>query len=164
MAEIVALGASVVAFIQLTDRVLQLAKYYIGAVKDCPSDIRTILVEVSTLKAVLETLDLLLKNTTRLEPRMLAQLAGENGPIEGCRRSLTDLERLLPADAKASRGKRQKILSAAGHLAWPLKETNAKKLLDNISRYKASISFAITYDSMYVHSEFAGRCARLTIS
>lgn len=148
MAEIAGLGAGIIAFIQLADRVICLAKYYIEAVHDCPGDIRVMLVEISSLKAVLENLDFLLKNELALAPDVLAQLANDNGPIEACRESMSKLERLLPSDIRAVHGKRQKILTAAQHLAWPLRENSAKKLLDDISRYKASIAFALTCDSV----------------
>ncbi|KAI1880907.1 hypothetical protein JX265_001147 [Neoarthrinium moseri] len=149
MAEAVAFGASVVAFLQLTDRVVDIAKYYIEAIKDCPADIRAILVEVSLLKAVLQSLSFILESREKDGggPSFLGNLAGEHGPVEMCRKALAALEKLLPADFHAVQGKRQKIRSAATHLAWPLRESSAKKLLETISRYRASISFALTYDA-----------------
>lgn len=147
MAEAVALWASVVAFIQLADRLIHTTKYYIEAIKDCPADIRTILVEVSSLKALLQTLDFFLANDIGPGTYLLGQLVGEHGPIEGCRKSLSDLERLLPRDFKTVAGKRRKILNVAEHLAWPLRQTSARKLLDNISRHKATIAFALTHDA-----------------
>jgi hypothetical protein len=147
MAEAVALSASIITFIQLADRVISIAKYYIEAIRDYPRDIRVILVEISSLKAIIENLSFLLQSHSGLEPHMLSQLAGENGPIPECQKSLAKLERLLPSDIRAEQGKRQKMLAAAEHLAWPLKENSAKKLIDEISRYKASITFALTLDS-----------------
>jgi len=146
MAEALALGAGVVAFIQLTDRVIHLAKYFIEAIRDCPRDIRTILVEVSSLKAVLENLDFLLKTDSGPEPQMLEQLH-RNGLMAECKNSLAKLERLLPSDIKTVNGRRQKIMTAVEHLKWPLRENTARKLIDEISRYKASIAFALTFDS-----------------
>lgn len=147
MAEVIALGASIIAFLQLTDRVIGLTKYYIEALNDCPGDIRTILVEISSLKAILESLDFLLRNNSGPEPHLMQQLAGDHGPIEECRKSVAELERLLPTHIRSVHGKRQKVLAAAEHIAWPLRENSVKKLVDNISRYKASIAFALTYDS-----------------
>lgn len=144
MAEI----GGIIAFIQLADRVIYLAKYYLEAVHDCPSDIRAILVEISSLKAILENLDFFLKYELVIAPDVFAQLASENGPIEACRQALSNLERLLPSNIKTVHGKRQKIIAAAQHLAWPLKENSAKKLLDDISRYKASITFSLTCNSV----------------
>jgi hypothetical protein len=148
MAEALALGASLATFIQLADRVVYLARYYIEGIRDCPADIRATLVETSSLKAVLETLGFLLKNDTGHErAHLLLQLAGEHGPIEACRQSLVALEKLLPSDFKTVRGKRQKILTAAQHLAWPLKQASAKRLIEDMSRYKATIAFALAHDT-----------------
>lgn len=147
MAEAIALGASVIAFIQLADRVIHLTKYYIEAIRDCPQGIRAILVEISSLRAILENLDFLLKNDSGPESHMLDQLSGEQGLIAECEKSLAKLERLLPSNIRAAGSKRQKILTAADHLQWPFRENTAKKLIDDISRYKASIAFALTFDS-----------------
>ncbi|KAI0162500.1 hypothetical protein BJ166DRAFT_269771 [Pestalotiopsis sp. NC0098] len=150
MAEVVAFGASVVAFIQLADRVVEITKYYIEAIKDCPSDLKAILVEVSLLRAVLHSLEFVLQanKDDSTGSTFLGHLAGADGPIEMCRKALVALEKLLPSDFHAAQGKRQKVRSAAAHLAWPLRESSAKKLLDTLSRYRASITFAITCDVM----------------
>jgi hypothetical protein len=59
---VVAFGASVVAFIQLADRVISLAKEYLEALKDSPAAIRAIFVQVSALRAVLQSLDFLTRS------------------------------------------------------------------------------------------------------
>jgi len=147
MAEAIALGASVIAFIQLADRVIDISKYYIEAIHDCPRDIRAILIEVSSLKAIFENLDFLLKLDATPEPILLRQLSGDDGLIEGCRKSLSDLEILLPSGVRTARGKRRKIIAASQHLAWLLRETTARKLMGDISRYKANIALALTFDT-----------------
>ncbi|UNI16489.1 hypothetical protein JDV02_002920 [Purpureocillium takamizusanense] len=148
MAEVVALASSIIAIIQLADRVISVTKHCLGSIRDCPSDIRAILVEISSLKAVLESLSFFLDGSNAgPEPPLIRHLTGEHGPIEGCRSSIRELEGLLPSDMRTVRGKRQKVLTAVEHLAWPLREKSARKLIDNISRYKASIVFAVTYDS-----------------
>ena len=54
--------------------------------------------------------------------------------IEGCRRCISDLERLLGLDADpAADGKRRMIQATLGRLAWPLKESEARKLLRELS-------------------------------
>jgi hypothetical protein len=57
--ETVAVVASIVAIIQISDQVINACKFYIQATSDTPSDLRAILVEVSTLKFVLETVHFL---------------------------------------------------------------------------------------------------------
>lgn len=146
MAEVVAAIASVIALVQLAERVLKLAKVCLDAIEDCPRDIRVILVEVSTLKALLENVQYLLENGSSSEI-LVKHLCGERGPISECRRLLTDLEVLLPSDAKStSNNKRQKLQDVASRLAWPLKENKARKLLQDIANQKGTITLALTSD------------------
>lgn len=151
MAETIAVGASVIAIIQIADRIIGLCKFYIETARDAPSDLRIILIETSALKTILENLNFL---TACDGPDSTAarRISGADGPIEGCCRTVTELERLFPSDSGRTRGrkgsKRGMLNSALTALAWPLKESKARKLLDEMMRYKATISLALTTNSM----------------
>ena len=151
MAETIAVGASVVAIIQIADRISGLCKFYIETVRDAPSDLRVILVETSALKTILENLNFL---TACDGPDSTAarRTSGADGPIEGCFRTVTELEKLFPSDSVRTRGrkspKKRKLDSVLRALAWPLKESKARKLLDEMMRYKTTISLALTTTSM----------------
>ena len=151
MAEVLGIGASVIAIIQITDRIVGLCKHYITTVKDAPSDLRFILLETSALKNIFENLDFLTGCDCGVS-NIVSGLAGVDGPIEGCLKSVTQLEKLFPSDrmqdARKNRSKKQKVKATLAALAWPLKETKARKLLDEISRYKTTITLAITTESM----------------
>ena len=151
MAEVVAIGASVIAIIQITDRIVGLCKQYITTVQDAPSDLRLILLETSALKAIFENLSFLTACDSGLS-NIVSVLAGVDGPIEGCLKSVSQLERLFPSDwmqhTGQDRSKKQKVKTTIAALAWPLKETRARKLLDEISRYKTTITLAVTTESM----------------
>ena len=151
MAEAVAAVASVIAIIQITDRVVGLCKFYIETVKDVASDLRLILLEVSTLKTVLENLNFLNEHNRGVS-HAVSTLSGKDGAIEGCLRSIAELEKLFPSDWKSTAGryksKKQRVKATWAALVWPLKEKKAKKLLDEIMRYKTTITLAITTDSM----------------
>lgn len=155
MAELVAFGASVIAFIQLADRVVSLSKFYLEALDDCPHDIKTILVEITSLKALLETLNFLIgaKPDADNSSSLLARLASQDGPIEGCRQAVELLEKELPPQVRAPAQKRQKTQDMLRLLAWPLRQSKATKLLAEISRYKESIALAITTDTSLVHPQ-----------
>ena len=150
MAELVAFGASIIAFVQLADRVINLSKFYLECLQDCPHEIRVILVEISSLKAILQSLSFLIgtSGSACKLPDLLQQLSGQDGPVEGCREAIASLEQLLPPDVKPTARKRRKLEVAVSQLAWPLKQSKARKLLDEIMRYKASISFALTSETM----------------
>ena len=149
--EVIAVGASVIAIIQITDRIIGLCKFYIETAGDAPSDLRLILVETSMLKTIFENLQFLTACSSETSATV-HRLAAKDGPIEGCWRSISELEKLFPSDCVQgtgqSRGKKRKMKAAWAAMAWPLKESKAKKLMDEITRYKMTISLALTAESM----------------
>ena len=151
MAEVVAAASSVIAIIQITDRIVGLCKFYIETVKDVASDLRLMLLEVSTLKTIFESLDFLMAHNCGVSTAV-STLSGKDGAIEGCRRSITELEKLFPSDRKQTAGqntsKKQRVKATWAALAWPLKENKARKLLDEIMRNKTTITLAITTDAV----------------
>ena len=155
--EAVAVSASIIAIIQISDRVINCCRFFIQATSDTPSDLRAILVEISTLKCVLETLQFL-ESCEHASPALWAQLSGHDGPIEECKRSIMDLEKLFPAGrdptGRSRSGskdrKREVIQKALASLAWPLKAGRAKELLQKIIQQKSLMSLALTAESRYV--------------
>lgn len=151
MAEAIAIGASVIAIIQITERIIGLCKLYIETVRDAPSDLRVMLLEASTLKTIFENLNYLNACSSEVSSTV-STLFGGDGPIEGCRYSITELEKLFPLDYIQSMGqnrsKKRRVKATLTALAWPLKENKAKKLLDEIARYKKTIILALTTESM----------------
>jgi hypothetical protein len=144
MADPLSIGASVVAFIQLADSVIRLCNDYIQAIKDTPKDMQMIIGEVTSLKAILESfraVDLHV-NTVTLIPSLFETM----GPVEACRRCLLTLQSLLPKEnPEDSKGRPRKIIA---DLAWPLKQSKARKLLAEISGHKSTLLLAITGDMM----------------
>lgn len=151
MAEVLAVGAAVIAIIQITDRIIGLCKFYIEAERGIPSSLHSILVEISMLKAIFENLDFLRTCNSGISSTM-STLYGQDGPVEGCRRSITKLEKLFPSDCVQNEGqpasKKRRVMASLSELAWPLKENKAKKLLDEIKGHKSSITLALTTESM----------------
>ena len=150
MTEPLALGASVIAIIQIADRVIRLCKFYIETALDAPSDLRAILIETSTIKTILENLQFLISCSNGLSTT-LDSLSGADGPIEGCRSVITKMEGLFPPDCaqgpRGSRSKRRKVKTTLTALAWPLKENKARKFLDEMIQYKTTINLALTTES-----------------
>ena len=151
MAEVLGFVASVIAVIQLTESVITASKHFLDNLQDCPHDVRVILVEVSTLKALLESLKVLAEADharTDSSTSLLQQLDGPNGTLEACRKSVSELEKLLPTTIKKQHGKRRRVVAAAAEsLAWPLKQARAQRLLQEIQQYKMSITVALTSES-----------------
>lgn len=140
-----------IAIIQIADRIIGLCKFYIETARDAPSDLRVLLIEISALKTILENLNFL---TACDGPDSTAarRTSGADGPIEGCFRTVTELEKLFPSDLVRTRGrkssKKKTLNSVLTALAWPLKESKARKLLDEMTRYKTTINLALTTNSM----------------
>ena len=85
--------------------------------------------------------------------KILSSLAGKDGPIEGCESSMTALELLFPRDTLHMQGqqgskKKRKLTVALATLAWPFKEKKAKKLLEEISQHKSTISLVLATESL----------------
>ena len=146
---------SIIAIIQITDRVIGLCKFYIESLRDVPSSLRAMLLEISSLRTICENLDFLL--TCESTPSSAVKmLFAKDGPIEGCQNAVSALEALLPSDLMRPPvrplSKKRKMANALETLAWPLKESKAKKNLEEIARYKETLSLAITAESRYVVS------------
>ncbi|KAK3689399.1 hypothetical protein B0T22DRAFT_513785 [Podospora appendiculata] len=139
MAEAIALAASVTAIVQIADRVIGVCKHYIRTARDAPSDLRTILVETSTLKTYQTDVS-----------ASVGKLVGDSGPIQLCLQAMAELESLLSSSETASarpsqtRTKRQRVKETITALAWPLKEFRARKLLEDVTRCKETVTLALS--------------------
>jgi len=140
---------TVLAVIQMADRIVALCKHYVDALRDAPADLRSILVEISMLKTIFETLSFLMSTTG--DSSILVGLASEDSPIQHCHELMRELDDLLSSgEAHTARpiSKKQKLKATIRHLAWPLKETKAQKLMEKIVKCKTTISLALTTQSM----------------
>lgn len=155
MAEAVALGASIIAICQIADRLIGLCKFYIETVKDAPSDLRKILVELSALKTIFQDLEFLKRCDSKLSA-VLESMAGSDGSIGACRQAVADMEKLFPQDSvnthgsagRASKKKKVSYMVTLTELAWPLKASKAMKLLQDILTHKTTITLALTANSL----------------
>ncbi|KAI3532124.1 hypothetical protein CSPX01_13657 [Colletotrichum filicis] len=152
MAEAFGLAASVFATIQIADRVVSICKHYIKTVRDAPSDLRTILVECSSVGAVLQSVKFLLEFEETYSALRKA-LDGDAGPVAECHGAIEQLEKLIASAQNQVQGpsdsKRRRFQVTLRSLAWPLKETKARKLLQDVARCKNTISLALTTKSSH---------------
>ena len=149
----VSLTASIIAFIQIADRVIDSCKSYLEAVRDAPADLRLILNETSILRMTLDNVRFLV-SCGHTSPS-LNSLGAQDGLIADCCKTIKELEGLFPSNSQAlilgaSSGhpsKRQKVKASVATLAWPLKENKAKKLLGQLAQYKVTINLVFTTES-----------------
>jgi hypothetical protein len=139
----VSLTASVIAMIGLAKEIITVCTNYIQHVKDAPKDLRSILIEVGSVKCVLETLRL----CPELLPLFQANDSGE-GPLDGCDQALKHLSKLILGEKTTSKKrKKSKLAVTFAELAWPLKEAKARKTLEELGRHKAAIILILTTDA-----------------
>lgn len=143
--------SGVIAIIQISTGIVSVCLDYVRDVKDAPSDLRKIMLEVAAVKGIFEALSLLLAPTEGDHSGSSQQKDNERSysflrdPIARCARELKALDALFPkAESRSSDGKRRKCIVSLSSLAWPLKSHRAKKHLDDISQYKATINLALT--------------------
>ena len=160
MAEI-GIAASIVAVIQVSSQVAKICRLYIEKVKDAPSDLRKIYLEISTLKTVFEHIEFLASHPSGDNDdatTILSILSGPDSPINASQVAVDELESLFPshlAQGFESDGKsKRKVKATLTTLAWPLKEKKAKKLLDEISRCKDTLALVLTSENTSVGAYF----------
>ena len=169
MAEVLGVVASIIAVVQAAEAIIKVCKGYIEGVQDYPSDLRRVLLEVSTLKDIFANLEFLNDNDGAGTSPILTRLGGPDGPIEGCLRVITQLQNALPADFRivdtsqtgsstsqisksdanfnpnmhpAKRRRLSKL--SMTRLAWPLVKNKAQTLLAEAAQYKATITMAFS--------------------
>jgi hypothetical protein len=144
MADPLSIGASVLAFVGLAERVIRAVHVCVEAVKDCPHDLQMMLCELSSMKAVFQSL------TAADDPdfastSLVRALFDKTGPVAACQRCLLGLEALLPK-VEQDRPVVQRHRITLAELAWPLKQSKARKLLAEISHHKATLLLAVSGD------------------
>lgn len=142
-------AASVIAVVQIADRIIDMCKTYITGVKDAPADLRAILIEVGSVKCVLEVIELL---DTSCGGESLVHgveiLEKLRGPLEGCKEALDSLETLFPTQSAGTvKGKKKRLALSLTTLAWPFKRDKALKLLEEIGRHKSTIALGLTTET-----------------
>lgn len=147
--DLLSIGASIIAVIQAADRITQLCRYYIGAVDDYPTGLRSMLVETSTLKTILESLEFLIDSDADSSP-MLDSLRCTAGPIMGCQRTLSELELLFPTPSTnpGQNARRKTVKMTLAQLAWPFRQEKARALLAELVQYKTTITSAISCETL----------------
>lgn len=153
MMEALSISTDVTVIIQLTTRIAQVCKSYMDSVGDYPRQLRVIFVEIKSLEVVLQGLQFLRRDDAQ-DASIISHLEGADGPVQGCKKAIESLNALLPnptTPPSNSSGKSKKaLLSALDALAWPLKEKAVQRLLDDLMRFKSTISMAIGGSLLYV--------------
>ena len=144
----ISLTASVIAMIQLAEQIISVCTDYIISIKEAPRTLRTVAIEVGSIKCVLEVLQMSISTNNDDYSAIMDKFRSSDSPLLACRRALERLEKLLPPTSFTNAdGKRAKCVPSLVTLQWPFKEKRVKELLEDIGRYKATISLTLTVES-----------------
>lgn len=152
MAEAIGFAASIIAFVQLADRVISLSKKFLDAAQDAPTTLRRVHAETSSMKDILEELKKMYDSSDASDSAAIQKATHK--PIETCQASVEMLEQELaklsisPSHQKTGLSKRQKVKQS---LMWATSsEERTKKLIAAMITQKATLSLALVADISYV--------------
>ena len=136
--------ASIIAVLSLSEAVLSSCYRFVGKVKDAASDIDRLIRQIGYLTTVLQDLAALAEpGGTESAPSSsssLKSLAGENGPLAVCAKSLEELKAKLPSGPVSFRKK----------LEWPFKSTKINEIMDRIMGQVPILELAVAGDNLGV--------------
>lgn len=160
MAEGLALAASVIAVLQITNSVLSVCYDYSAAAKDAPWELSRVVAEMESLRSVLQTLEPLAKEAESSDPSAgtrlltLTLLCGPQGLLQHVLDEVTRLDERLKTPSWSDKfGPKRKAFIQA--LRWPLNKAETKEALVNIGRIKDTFTLALTADEAYVLTQLS---------
>ena len=151
MAEGLAVAASVIAVLQITNSVISICYDYSAAANGTSWELPRLVSELENLRNVLQRLEPLAKQADfslalpDIKTPAFVELCKPNGPLPLCCREIESLEAALKTpDWSAGFGPRRKALVQA--LRWPLKKKDTEKALERVRRLRETLSFALNAD------------------
>ncbi|MCJ1276049.1 hypothetical protein MMC21_003854 [Puttea exsequens] len=140
------LTASIIAVIQATNEVISICYNYTHSAKGAGNTISRVLEEIKSIRNALEAVENLSRGDNKEEfattghwETILSLCDTEKGPIM---KELKYLDaKLRPTAWTGSDGSKRKAFMQA--LIWPLKESETEKTLQNIERWKSTLSLAL---------------------
>jgi Fungal N-terminal domain of STAND proteins len=135
-------ATSVIAVIQLADRILTLSGKYALSVKDAKEDIDRFTTEVGSLQSVLKGVAKMAEGDAMKLCTSHSAVEGLEGIIKRCQSTLLELESQL--DPR----KGHKLMSHFGlrALKWPFKSKKVINIIEALDRHKSTIVLALNLD------------------
>ena len=148
MAELFNITAGVLTVIKITTKIISKWKHLIETTRDALKDLRHIFVEISSLKAVFESLQFLSDTDTDFSDA-IQNLTSTTGAVKGCRDTVEQLAQELSSppvylDSYSGTGKRQRL---KGSFQWCLIEDHARKLVQQVSQHKTTITLTLVSEA-----------------
>src|SRR5436305_14226262 len=141
MAEGLAVAASIIAVIQISDRVISLCCQFIGKVRGAEREVAQLITAITALKGFFEFLDTFAKSAENaLRLPLLSSLCNPQGPLETCKALLTDMEIKMRPPKRDYNG----VLKA---IMWPWKWNDIGRALEAIEKQKTLTMLALQGDT-----------------
>jgi hypothetical protein len=166
--EAVALASTFATLIGFAMQLYSNCKYYVDAAKgDCPSDLRLIMIESSSLEAILRVIKELvaLGAMERGEETQLERQVAK--PIADCEACIRDLLKLVPKpmikEGNGTLTKTDKVRIVLNALAWGVagKKSTCDTLLRSLRSHKATLTLGLTTEMSYDVKKMAADVAEV---
>lgn len=133
---------TILAVVQITDRVLSLIAKYYSDVKNAQKDIEGLTTEVEAFSNVLRRIQLLVQSSSHATKLPLS--ASLVATIQGARSDIENIKNQLDP----SKGTAKKVMSRIGFraLKWPFTKEEVKEHIARLERHKTIISLALSSD------------------
>lgn len=141
-------AASIIAILQISKEVGRVCGSYLRSYRDAPKDLRSILIEVGSVKSALEVIQLLHDQDAGTNSPLVDRIAGEGGPLIACFDILKELLSLFPRQESAAGGERKDALGPLERLRWSTKASDARRLLTDLGKLKLTLSLMLTSDAV----------------
>jgi hypothetical protein len=150
------ISVSIITVLQATNSVISFCYNYHAAIKNSSWELPRVLELVKSLRHVLETLESRASGVKSTDPDAVSRLqnlellcrpktGNEGGLLAMCLEELDSLQKkLAPPGWAGPLGSKRMALTQA--LRWPLKESDTKKMLENIGRFRDTLALALTTD------------------
>ena len=149
-------AASIIALLQAANAVISVCYDYRSALTNSPWALVKAIEEVRDLRNVLESLEGLANQLqkegsdadTRFSTLRLL-CSDESGPLQSCQVELDKLQKKLlsPKWSQQLGRKRRALIQAFG---WQVKDSDVRRSLQELGRYKATLNLALSTDQAYV--------------
>jgi hypothetical protein len=136
--DVVSAIASIIALVQLADRIVDLSSTYIGHAKGAEKEISEIITTIAGLKGFLVFLEKFIDSANPDRLSALLSQCQPNGPLDLCTKLMEEIESKLKSK-KAGIGKA---------LVWPFQRKDIVECLEFIEKYKSSLSLAMQGDTL----------------
>ena len=152
--EPLSITTSIITLLQATNTVISVCYDYSAALKGAPWELSKVLRELKGLRDVLESLEKLAKASADANPaahsqlptlELLCNFKRGSGPLMACLDEINRIKiKLSPPSWSGKDGSRRQAMIKA--LGRPLKEKDTMRSLQNIGRFKVTLTLALTSD------------------